>query len=123
MTPASPKKYYYEFSPVLILELRHVFTENNMDELGVKAAFAAWQRAIDEEIKDAAFHDFVIEQLSPIMAAIARGEDDVMLVRDISGEIFLRIAGKEVEVPWPVAQRQPNNVGSRQRTTGGGPCQ
>ena len=45
------------------------------------------------------FRDFVVVQFSPIMAAIARGEDDIALGRVISGNIFLRIAGKEIGVP------------------------
>jgi len=33
------------------------------------------------------------------MAAVARGEDDVMLVRDVSDKAFLPIAGEKVKVP------------------------
>ena len=48
---------------------------------------------------DPDFREFVVEKCSAIMVAIARGEDDIALGRDISGKIFLRIAGEEVEVP------------------------
>jgi len=33
------------------------------------------------------------------VSAIGQGEDDIALSRDISGNIFLRIAGEEVKVP------------------------
>jgi len=90
--------YFYEFSPLLIQELRPTLEQLNGGDLDAGAAFAAWRKALDEEIADPAFHDFAVEQFSPIMGAIAQGEDDVMLFRDIGRQVFLRVLGKEVDV-------------------------
>jgi len=46
-----------------------------------------------------AFHDYAVAQFSVIMAAIAQGEDDVMIFRGVGRRVFLRIGGKEVAVP------------------------
>jgi len=93
-----PRAYFYQFPPLLILELRHVMGESNVGRLDAKVAFRAWQKALDDEISDEAFRQFAVREFSTIMAAITRGEDDVMLVRDIGGTIFLRVNGKEVRV-------------------------
>ena len=89
-----PVPYIYQFSELLILELRHVFQQTNAGELGVKAAIAAWQRAIDEEIEDVAFRAFAIEQFSAIMAAIAQGEDDIVSRQEYIGGDLLEDRGE-----------------------------
>lgn len=90
--------YFYEFSPLLIQEPRSILEQFNAGALDAGTAFAAWRKALDEEIAGQRFHDFAVEQFSPIMGAIAQGEDDVMLFRDIGRQVFLRVLGKEVDV-------------------------
>ena len=98
MSSRKPRAYFYQFSPLLILELRHIMNGFNAGRLDAKVAFRAWQRALDDEIGDEAFRQFAVREFSTIMAAITRGEDDVMLARDVGGTIFLRVNGKEVRV-------------------------
>jgi len=93
------RPYFYEFSPLLIQEMRSVLEQFNAGDLDAGAAFAAWRTALDEEITDQGFRDFAVVQFSPIMAAIAQGEDDVMIFRGVGRRVFLRIGGKEVAVP------------------------
>jgi len=44
--------YFYEFSPLLIQEMRSVLEQFNAGDLDAKAAFAAWRKALDQEIAD-----------------------------------------------------------------------
>ena len=94
-----PLACFHQFSPLLIIELRHLLGEFNAGRLDAKAALRAWQKVLDEEIEDVAFRSFAVEQFGPIMATIAQGEDDLMLIRDVTGQVFLRLGGEGVEVP------------------------
>ena len=55
------RPYFYQFSPLLIVELRYVLAKCNARRLDAKAAFRAWQKALDQEIEDKGFHDSAVE--------------------------------------------------------------